>query len=63
MPVLECHHGHGRARRPLCRSSLWSLVSSLWSPPALRCRCPISSAYPATASRLVFETLSSSAVV
>lgn len=29
LPVLECHHGHGRARRPLCRSSLWPLVSSL----------------------------------
>lgn len=48
MPVLECHHGHGRARRPLCRSSLWPLVSS---------------ACPATTSRLVFETLSSGAVV
>ena len=23
LPVLECHHGHGRARCPLCLFSLW----------------------------------------
>lgn len=42
MPVLECHHGHGRARRPLCRSSLWPMVSSPLSGllrPSLPCCC------------------------
>lgn len=62
MPVLECHHGHGRARRPLCRSSLWPLVSSLWSPPALAALL-LAHLFCLSGHGLVFETLSSGAVV
>lgn len=65
MPALECHHGHGRARRPLCRSSLWP--SGLKPVVLLRPAPPLASSLQpvclATTNRLVFETLSSGAAV